>query len=152
MPARIGRTRKEIVAEARSWIGTPFKHQGRRKGHDVDCGGLVLSVGWAMGEVLPGEIKQYVRSYVRNPHDGIFELVMDSVLEHIEFEDARPGDVALIKFDRENQHAAIFGDYAHGGLSLIHALSGVGKVVEHRLDKEWRRRITAVYRFPGIED
>jgi cell wall-associated NlpC family hydrolase len=32
------------VTEARTWVGTPFKHQGRTKGVGVDCLGIVLGV------------------------------------------------------------------------------------------------------------
>jgi cell wall-associated NlpC family hydrolase len=35
----------EIVAAARSWLGTPWRHQGRLKGIAVDCGGLIIGVG-----------------------------------------------------------------------------------------------------------
>ena len=34
--------RDSIVAEARTWLDTPYLHQGRRKGHGVDCLGLVI--------------------------------------------------------------------------------------------------------------
>lgn len=37
-----------IVAEARSWIGTPFAHQGRKKGQGVDCLGLLIGVAAAL--------------------------------------------------------------------------------------------------------
>jgi hypothetical protein len=30
----------EILAAARTWLGTPWSHQGRLKGVSVDCGGL----------------------------------------------------------------------------------------------------------------
>jgi hypothetical protein len=47
----------------------------------------------------------------------------------------------------------VVGDYVHGGLSLIHAYNGAGvnKVVEHRLDESWRRRIVAAWQFRGVE-
>lgn len=40
--------RQTIIAEARSWIGTPFRHQGRRKGQGVDCLGLLAGVAAAL--------------------------------------------------------------------------------------------------------
>lgn len=33
-----------IVAAARCWIGTPYRHQARTKGAGCDCLGLVLGV------------------------------------------------------------------------------------------------------------
>lgn len=34
----------EVIAEARGWIGTPYRHQGRRKGVGCDCLGLLIGV------------------------------------------------------------------------------------------------------------
>jgi uncharacterized protein YijF (DUF1287 family) len=59
----------------------------------------------------------------------------------------QPGDIALMRFVREPHHVGIIGDYAHGGLSLIHCYGEVGKVVEHRLNETWRGRILEVYRW-----
>jgi hypothetical protein len=39
----------EIVAVARSWHGTPWRHQGRLKGVAVGCGGLIIGVGRELG-------------------------------------------------------------------------------------------------------
>lgn len=44
-------TRKDAVAEARAWLGTPFQHQGCLKGVACDCIGLVKGVGLALGLV-----------------------------------------------------------------------------------------------------
>jgi hypothetical protein len=42
------------------------------------------------------------------------------------------------------------GDYEFGGLSMIHAYAWSRKVVEHRLDDVWRRRIVALFELPGV--
>ena len=34
----------DVVRMARTWLGTPYHHQGRVKGAGVDCGGLVIGV------------------------------------------------------------------------------------------------------------
>ena len=39
-----GTTSERVTAEARDWRGTPYRHQGRRKGGGCDCIGLVLGV------------------------------------------------------------------------------------------------------------
>jgi hypothetical protein len=33
-----------FIAQARTWIGTPFHHQGRLKGVGCDCLGLIVGV------------------------------------------------------------------------------------------------------------
>jgi uncharacterized protein YijF (DUF1287 family) len=78
---------------------------------------------------------------------------LDAHLERVPTSSMQPGDVVWIRFEREPQHLAIVGDYVHGGLSLIHAYNGAGpsRVCEHRLDAEWRNRIVAAWRYPGVE-
>jgi hypothetical protein len=60
----------------------------------------------------------------------------------------QPGDLALIAFHGVTRHAALIGDHADG-LSLIHAHTGSKRVIEHRLDPKWAKRITRVYRMPA---
>jgi cell wall-associated NlpC family hydrolase len=38
-----------IIAEARTWIGTPWRHQAYQKGVGCDCAGLIRGVGNALG-------------------------------------------------------------------------------------------------------
>jgi cell wall-associated NlpC family hydrolase len=37
-----------IIAAARSWLGVPWRHQGRTR-QGVDCAGLVVLVGRGLG-------------------------------------------------------------------------------------------------------
>jgi hypothetical protein len=57
-----------------------------------------------------------------------------------------PGDLLLLRFDREPQHLAIATD-----LGMIHSYAAARRVVEHRIDAEWLARIVGVWRFPGVE-
>src|SRR3546814_19942137 len=52
-----------IVAEARAWLGVPFRHQGRAW-HGVDCIGLAIEVGRSVG-FLPPDYEYSV--YTRTP-------------------------------------------------------------------------------------
>lgn len=138
-------TGSQVVAEARLWMGTPFVHQGRVKGVGVDCIGLVIGVGRALG-IFPSD---YERSgYGRTPFDGtlereIAERFSESLVEH-----DRDGTVALIRFDGEPQHVALIT--CSGNLIHCHARIGKGRVVEHRYADVWRARTTAVYELPGV--
>jgi NlpC/P60 family putative phage cell wall peptidase len=55
-------TRTRIIAEARAWIGTPYRHQASRKGVGCDCLGLVRGV-W---RALIGEEPQITPAYSRD--------------------------------------------------------------------------------------
>jgi hypothetical protein len=72
-----------LVAEARRWLGTPFRHQGRIRGEGVDCIGLVLEPARALGltesrlggslsdHVEGGRLQGHRRSAAGNPIDPI---------------------------------------------------------------------------------
>jgi cell wall-associated NlpC family hydrolase len=139
-------TRAQIVAEARTWIGTKYMHQQRMKGVGVDCLGLPIGVARELGIVA----RDFdVNGYSRQP-DGTLEAKLAEALELIPPSALVPGDMALVATHGQANHFAIVGDYRHGGLSLIHAVPPRG-VVEHRLDPTWQKRIVATYRPQGVE-
>lgn len=51
--------REDIIAEARRWIGTPWRHQGRSRS-GVDCVGLVVLVARNVG-LEPEDVTGYAR-------------------------------------------------------------------------------------------
>jgi NlpC/P60 family putative phage cell wall peptidase len=131
-------TGQDIVNEARTWIGTPFQHQGRVKGRAVDCVGLVVGVARAVGFEIMDEA-----GYSRQPFGQLLQSICDA--QGIKVDKPQPGDVLMMRFIREPQHLAIYA-----GDTLIHTHGRVGKVVEHRIDPTWQRRIVAVYRFKEL--
>lgn len=142
-------TREEIVAEARSWIGTPWVHQGRIKGLSVDCvgliGGVALAVGIQGARDWSANLQFY--NYGRQPDPLLLNDGCALWLDRIAVRDATMADVLVMRFRRDPQHFALLSatDY------MIHAFAGAGKVVENRLDEKWRRRIVSAWRFRGID-
>ena len=141
----------QIVAEARTWLGTPRQHQAPMKGVGCDCVGFVRGVISALRS-LPPAIKR--TDYSRTP-DGVTLLrVCRENLFQVKVSELRVGDIMVFSFKGGRpQHLAIAGNYVHGGLSMIHALDSgsdrYGSVVEHHLSPAWRRRIVAVFRVPA---
>jgi len=141
--------RPSVVIEARSWLGTPFHHQARVKGVGVDCVGLVLGVGKALGAFDPAFD---VLGYPRVPDGSSLMQEAESAMLQIPFEEMQPGDVVMIAFGRDPQHVGILGDYRHGGLSIIHASGGDGndRVIETRLMFSSVMRFVAAFKLPGV--
>jgi len=127
---------------ARAYLGTPFRHQGRSRS-GLDCIGLLVLALADAGRAVAD-----VTTYGRDPHNGLLEAnLIREFGPAIAKEDARPGDlVAMAYLGRVTRHVAVLGDYPEGGLSLIHTDQTLGRVVEHRLDGVWARRITGVWR------
>jgi cell wall-associated NlpC family hydrolase len=140
--------RAEIVAEARTWIGTPWQHQARLKGVAVDCVGLVIGTLRNLG--LKSQCFD-IAGYPRVP-DGSMLALADAHLRRIARADIKPGDVLAFAISRDPQHMGIVGDYRHGGLSVIHANSKAGRVVETRLMLAGNFKLRAAYSVPGVSD
>ncbi|QQR68380.1 MAG: peptidase P60 [Alphaproteobacteria bacterium] len=143
-------TRDDAVTEARTWLGTPFLHQGALKGVACDCIGLVKGVGMALGLVDYDPVSPEALSYANYsmmPDSKRMRQGLARWLVPIPVDSALPADILFMAWGREPQHVALITD--HG---IIHSYSGVGKVVEHSLDDRWRQRIAAAYRYPAFKD
>lgn len=126
---------------ARGYLDTPFRHQGRSRS-GLDCIGLLVLALADCGRAVDD-----VTSYGANPYRGQLEAnLLREFGPAISKADAQPGDIVAIDFAGATRHVGVLGEYVHGGLSLIHTDQDVGRVVEHRLDGKWARRITGVWR------
>lgn len=133
----------EAISTARTYLGTPFQHQGRLKGVGLDCVGLLICLGKELG--LFDSQLEYT-GYRRRP-DGVLltELMNLHLGAKPDGDLIKPADVLLIRV-RQPQHAVLVTDIRP--LTVIHAVAR--GVVEHRFDERWQRRIMAVYRIPGV--
>lgn len=142
--------REFIVDEARAWIKTPYRHQGRVKGVGVDCAGLPICVARNLGLV---GYEFDVSGYGRVPDGASLVAACDKWMTRIDLPEL--GSVIVVRFRPEwhAQHLGILADYKHGGFSMIHALGtadGKGRVVEQRLDESTLRRTVGFWRMPGV--
>ena len=146
-------SRQAVVTAARSWIGTKYAHQQMCKGAGVDCGMLVGAAAIEAGVITPEYWAQRFaefRGYARVPSNGMLERVCRSFMTVKPLDEMAPGDVLLMRFEREPHHLAIVADHPSGGPSVIHALAKPGSVVEHVLDSKWRARVLTCFAMPGV--
>lgn len=125
-----------VVDVARSWVGTPFLHQGRSRA-GVDCVGLLVVVAQDLG--LP--IHDFTR-YGRVPHPRRMGEELARQMDRISIGQAGPGDVFWLAWRDVPQHLAILTD---GG--MIHSFQTAGQVIEHPIDQTWRARVRGAFRF-----
>ncbi len=137
-----------IVAIARSWIGTPYRHQAATRGAGCDCLGLVRGI-WAahLGD-LPESVPPYSPDWSEPQGD---EALLRAATRHLvpcDLTPNAPGQVILFRM-RQGAVAKHLGIIAATGPapSFIHAYSGHG-VVESPLTMPWARRIVACFAFP----
>jgi cell wall-associated NlpC family hydrolase len=98
-------TREEVLAEARSWLNTPYHHQGRIKGAGVDCGQLLLAVYAAVGIIPDTEVGNYSNEWHLHRDEERYLGWVEKFAHQVET--PKPGDIALFKFGRCVSHGAI---------------------------------------------
>jgi len=141
-------TRSEVVAFARTCVGTRFAHRGRVPGVALDCAGLLICTARALGLVSPNfDVPEYT-----GVPDGTLESWCDRYMTRIAQADMQVGDAIAVITDQDPQHLGILADYRHGGLSIIHASNDRlhKRVIEHRLMFSRSFRFAAAWRLPGV--
>lgn len=151
MTTDIESLRAAVVAEARSWVNTPFHHQAALKGVGCDCGGLVRGVGEAAGvmHIDPAVWRRHA-NYGRTPNPRRMRRTLATFLHEIPPDQAGVADVLWLMWRKDlPMHLAIVATYGERP-TMIHALSDVGHVAEHGLTQDWRDRVDSVWRYPGL--
>lgn len=141
---------ESIERIARSWIGTPYRHQAARRGAGTDCLGLVRGV-WR--EVMGGEPEvppAYSMDWSEpQGQERLWRAAACHLREQsLADDELAAGDVILFRM-RSGAIAKHLGIVSAIGTSpaFIHAYERYG-VVESPLSRPWQRRIVARFKFP----
>lgn len=138
---------EHVVALARSWIGTPYRHQASLKGIGADCLGLIRGVWRELYESEPETPPAYTRDWAEvASEDALLQAAKRHLIE-AERADIQTGDVLLFHYrkDLPCKHAAI----AVSDKRMIHAYQGAA-VAETSIGPWWQRRVAAILTFPEI--
>jgi len=141
-------SRPEIVASARGWIGTPYRHQASARGAGCDCLGLLRGVWRECIGPEPEPVPPYTPDW-DEPQRA--EALWQAAARHFlpkRIDDEAEGDVLLFRI-RRGCVAKHLGIAARTGAapSFIHAYSRRG-VLESSMSMPWRGRIVARFTFP----
>ena len=136
-----------VVAIAREWIGTPYRHQASRQGAGTDCLGLLRGVWRALYGCEPEVVPPYSQDWAEPEGD---EVLIRAALRYLKPQHAplSAGDVLVFRM-RTGAIAKHIGICSSAGAraKFIHAYSGHA-VVESPLSTPWQRRIAARFSFP----
>lgn len=127
--AMVSRARQEVVAEARSWLRTPYHHHARVKGVGVDCAMFLAEVYERTGLVEHVETGHYPHDWHDHRDEEMFIAWVQRV-GCVPIEKPQSGDIALFRFGRTFSHGGVMADTA----TVIHSYLGMG-VCTHRLDE-----------------
>jgi NlpC/P60 family putative phage cell wall peptidase len=131
----------DVVLQARTWLNTPYHHQGRLKGVGVDCAGLIIGVAHELG------LSDFeIGGYTPRPDGDSLRRACQAQMRPLTLDELAPGDVLLFRFDAHPGHLG----FLSGPQTLLHAYLPRRKVVEHGLDAAWWRQVVGCYRLPGV--
>jgi len=124
------RQRAAVVAEARSWIGTPYHSCADVKGAGVDCGMLLVRVFIDTGLIPPFDPRPYpIDWHMHRDEERYLGFVFDRGFGEVEA--PQPGDIMVLRYGR---------CYSHGGVvsrakpvTIIHAFHPARRVLEEEL-------------------
>jgi NlpC/P60 family putative phage cell wall peptidase len=111
--------RRDVVAIARTWIGTPFHDCASVKGAGVDCAQLVKAVYIEAGLMAPFDLPHYSPQWFLHQEGEAFLSHVSQRCVEIAAQQARLGDIVLYRFGRCYAHAGIVAE--PGFPRIIHA-------------------------------
>jgi NlpC/P60 family putative phage cell wall peptidase len=100
--------RQAVVAEALTWLGTPYHHRACVKGAGVDCAMLPLAVYKAVGFVPEHtEAEAYPQDWHLHRDEERYLAFVRRFAREIEREALGPGDFVVWRWGRTFSHGAI---------------------------------------------
>lgn len=109
--------REAVVREAKTWLGTPWRHAARVKRAGVDCGQLLIAVFSSAGLVEAFPTDAYPQDWALHRSEERFLGYVERFAHKVVGRLPLPGDVALFRYGRCVSHAGIFV----GEKKIIHA-------------------------------
>lgn len=134
--------RNRIVKEARTWLGTPWRHQGRNK-YGIDCAGLIIKVAHSL------DISKFdVFDYQRYPTGNKFlEYFTNNNCKYKLMKDIQLGDILVLNLGPYPCHCGIYTEND----MFIHSFALRRQVIEEKWTDEYKAITVAIYSYPGVE-
>lgn len=148
-PSSLEREGEQVVQAARSWLGTPYRHQASVKRVGADCLGLVRGVWRELVGREPEPVPAYRADWAEVGGEETLLMAAQRWLVEIPVARARPGDVLLFRMAPgcAVKHCGILSAVDGAEPRFIHAYWGRA-VVESWLGRWWRERLAAAFTWP----
>lgn len=128
----------QIVEKARTYLGTPWHHTGRKKEVGIDCVGLIVSVF--------SDLNLYhvdnVNYSMEDEYPSLISFVEKCCIPLENKQALVAGDILVFRGKRLYNHVGFFAP----NNSVIHTYASVNAVVEHDIDRFWSKNLQVVYR------
>lgn len=141
-------SRKQIVDEAMTWLGTPFAHRAAVKGVGVDCAYLCGAVAVALGAIQKFNPPMYSLEWQFHARKEFAFEWIESCGATVKNGAPEAGDIVTFRYARVSCHLGIMIN----DKEFIHADRTIGRVLVNRLEGDYADRLTRVYQFPFLEE
>lgn len=121
--------RARLIAEARTWIGTPYRQLGDTKGIAVDCSMLLVRCVIDTGLVEPFDPRPYPPAWFVHQNDERYIDWLGVVGVEVDRDALKPGDFVAFRMGRAFAHSGIVTENNH----LVHAFADERRVSESPL-------------------
>jgi len=140
-------TADDIVAAARAWLGTPYRHQAATLGAGCDCLGLLRGVWRTLYGAEPMALPPYRADWRDLSHAETLLATAQALLVPAE-PPLAAGQIALFRLNGLPlpKHCGILVAPDR----FIHAQERLG-VIEGNLTEGWRKRIAGLFSFPPAQ-
>lgn len=139
--------RAAVIAEAKTWIKTPWHHMGRIKGAGVDCGMFILECFERPG-IIPHVVPpEYPPDWNMHRSEERYLAFIERFCQQVE--SPQPADLVAFKIGRCVSHAAIVIEWP----VIIHSCLGHGVIMDDAVANTWfADRTAGFYAFAGDRD
>lgn len=123
--------RTAILAEAKLWLGTPYKNTGRMRGVGANCAQLLYGIYKGAGILPPDapEPRWYSSQlHVHQKEERLIEYIKSYGGIEIEQAEVKPADVIVFHTGKSHGHAAIVVDFPG---TMIHTMQPQGCAFGH---------------------
>jgi len=104
--------RAAIIAETRSWKGTPYRGWSCLKARGVDCGQVIYGIFHACGFIPELELpKDYSLQVSKHRASTEYINLVDQYFRPITEAEVQPGDLVVYKLGHAYAHAAIIEEW-----------------------------------------
>lgn len=132
-----------VVAEARSWLRTPYHDHGRVKGAGADCAMLPLDVyATVLGITMPPP-PRYVQQWNLHRTEELYLDYVRSVpgIREIAETEVQSGDFVLFHIGRAFAHGAIVVSWP----SIVHSVNPQGVMLDDAAQNPWTGRRKRIF-------
>lgn len=103
--------RKQIIAEAESWLGTKFHDRAFIKGGGCDCATFIYCVFTNVGVAHEIHVPQYSPQWFLHHTSNLYIDCLKAMGFNQIFTDPKPGDLVIGQVGRAYSHAGIVTDW-----------------------------------------